>query len=74
MTKLVRIANIIEHPFSLVYRSGKNLMINGVEIYEKYERALAARLRDDYFDFGFLLGQALDALCSEAPRVVDEHG
>ena len=44
---------------SLVWNAGKNLIVNGADIFEKIDAAMAAYKNGQFFEFGNELGQAL---------------
>ncbi len=51
-------AEIIEHPLALMFRIGKNFLINGVDIFKKFSLAMQARTARNFFDCGRFLGEA----------------
>ena len=50
--KLVKMAEIFEHPWSLIYHVGKSLIVNGADIFSKVEAAVNAFRSGKYFEFG----------------------
>jgi len=39
---LLQLAEIFGHPLQLIFRAGKNLLLNGVEVYKEISAALKA--------------------------------
>lgn len=60
LSNLVEIAEIMMHPLSLMFRVGKNFLLNGVDIFKKFNVAWTAYKSENFFDFGRYLGEALD--------------
>ena len=58
LQKLLLMAEIIEHPLALMFRIGKNFLINGVDIFKKFSLAMQARTARNFFDCGRFLGEA----------------
>lgn len=56
---MVKMAEVFKHPFTLAYHVGKNLIVNGQDIYLKIQTAITSYKEEKYFDFGFNLGEAL---------------
>ena len=52
--------SVFSNPWSLVYTVGKNLLVNGVDIFHKIEDATTAYDKKDYFNFGRYCGEAMD--------------
>lgn len=46
---------------------GKNLLFNGIDIFEKIAGAVTSFLNSDYYNFGVQLGQAMDEVFLKAP-------
>eukprot|EP00347_Sterkiella_histriomuscorum_P001536 403371660 len=67
LSKLVKMAEVFAHPLSLIYHVGKNLILNGVDIFKKIADALIAYGAKDYFSFGMYVGQAMDTIFLHAP-------
>ncbi len=51
---------IFAHPLRLVYRIGKNLIVNGVDIFAKIAKGLFCYEKADFFNFGKYIGEAMD--------------
>ena len=62
LVKLVEIAEIFEHPMQLIYRAGKNLMVNGVDIFKKMMSALMFYKEGNYLETGRSIGEAMDEI------------
>jgi hypothetical protein len=43
LKNLEEMAKIIMHPLSLVYHMGKNLIVNGIDIFHKIQAAIASK-------------------------------
>ena len=67
MGKLLKMADIIEHPLSLMFRAGKNFVINGVDIFQRLNLAMQALSRADYLNFGLFLGEAFEEVVIKSP-------
>ena len=67
LSNLETMAEIIAHPISLIFRVGKNFLINGVDILKKYNLSWNAFKARNYFDFGRYLGEALDEVILKSP-------
>lgn len=67
LSKLLKMAEIFGHPLSLIYHVGKNLILNGVDIFGKIANALISFGAGDYFSFGKYVGEAMDAVFLHAP-------
>jgi len=52
-------ASVFEHPLELIYKAGKSLVINGVEIYELIHASINYYHKGDYFNFGKEIGLAM---------------
>jgi hypothetical protein len=75
--RLLQLAEVIEHPLSLMFRAGKNFLINGVDIFKRFNLAMQAIRNADYFNFGIYLGEALDEVVLKSPakkKLRDEQG
>jgi hypothetical protein len=57
---LAKMALIFEHPLTLAYTVGKNLLVNGIDIYKKISDAVTSYKSGDYYNFGKDIGEALD--------------
>lgn len=66
-SKVVKMAEVFASPLSLIYTVGKNLYLNGIDIFEKIMNAMVAYEEGDYFSFGMYLGQAMDEVFLKAP-------
>jgi len=62
-------ANIFLHPFTLFFKIGKNLIVNGAEIFLKITEAILADKSGDYFTFGKLVGEALNDIIIKSPAI-----
>lgn len=60
LTNLVKMAEVFEHPLSLVYHVAKNLIVNGVDVFGKISTGINYYHSGDYFHFGQQMGEALD--------------
>lgn len=60
-------AEVFTHPLTLIYHVGKNLILNGVDIFEKIGQALIAYGAQDYFTFGKFVGEAMEEIFLKAP-------
>ena len=67
MSNLVELAEILDHPLSLMFRAGKNFLINGVDIFKKFYLGIEAMRKTDFFDFGRYLGEAFNEVLLKAP-------
>ena len=56
--KLAQMVSIFDSPTSFAYHVGKDLMINGVEIYHEVETAITDYNNGDWSGFGYNLGEA----------------
>ncbi|CDW90839.1 UNKNOWN [Stylonychia lemnae] len=63
-------ADIIQHPLSMIVNVGKNLVINGVDILFDVSDALQAFSKQDFVGFGKALGKALQTIFKHAPYQV----
>ncbi len=59
MGKIAQMAEIFAHPWSLVWQVGKNLYVNGADIFGKISQSMQSYKDGKYFDFGKNLGEAL---------------
>ena len=67
LTNLVKMGEVFKHPLTLLYKVGKNLIVNGVDIFTNIAAAVDAYKQGDYFTFGKHVGQALvDVLLKDA--------
>lgn len=62
LSKLIEMAEIFEHPYKLIFRAWRNLIVNGVEVYHFIANAVHAKRQAEYFDFGYYIGEALDVV------------
>lgn len=62
-------AEIFGHPLSLIYHIGKNILLNGIDIFGKIAKALISFGEADYYSFGMYVGQAMDEVLLHAPIV-----
>lgn len=63
----MKLAEVFAHPLSLIYHVGKNLILNGVDIFGKIANALISYGAKDYFSFGKYVGEAMDTVFLKAP-------
>ena len=56
--KLAQMVQIFDSPTSFAYHVGKDLMINGVEIYHEVETAITDYNNGDWSGFGYNIGEA----------------
>lgn len=73
MQELVRMSEILEHPLALMFRIGKNFLVNGVDIYKKFNLGIQAYEAQNFFDFGRFLGEAFDEVVLKSPAVKKER-
>lgn len=57
--KLAQMAKTFKNPFSFIYHVGKNVLVNGKDIYSYVDAAVKAYHEPDYNQFGYQLGEAL---------------
>lgn len=57
--KLGKMARTFKNPFSFIFHVGKNILVNGKDIYAYVDAALKAYHKPDYRQFGYQLGEAL---------------
>lgn len=69
LSKLIEMAEIFEHPYQLIFRAGRNLLVNGVEVFHFLEHAFLAHRQAQYFDFGYFIGEALDVVFLNQPQM-----
>lgn len=67
LRNLEEIAMILAHPLSLMFRAGKNFLINGVDIMKKFSLGWQSYKQTDFFDFGMYLGEAFDEVVLKSP-------
>jgi len=60
--KIVALLKTFTSPMSFVYHVGKNLIINGVEIFNEVNSSYKAYQTADFYNFGYYLGEALAQL------------
>lgn len=70
LSKIARMAEIFAHPFKLIYKVGKNLIINGVDIFSKIMKALLCYERGDFFHFGMYIGEAMEEVLLSAKPMI----
>ena len=73
LTKIVRMAEIFAHPLRLIYKVGKNLIINGVDIFEKIMKALIFYEHGDFFHFGMYIGEAMEEVLLSAKPMIKSN-
>ena len=59
LKKLAEMAVIFTHPLTLALRVGKNILVNGVDIYDKISKGLTLYQSADYNGSGRQFGMAL---------------
>ena len=57
--RLVEMAETFTNPFTLSIDIGKNLFVNGVDIFKNILSAVQAFENDNYYSFGLYIGEAL---------------
>ena len=64
LDELTDMAELLAHPWSFVYKAGKNLIVNHVEILGEVQAAIQAWESDpkQYYAFGFNVGEALEQI------------
>lgn len=62
LTRLYQVADVFKHPMTLMYTIGKNLVVNGVDIFTKMASAMDYFNKQDYYNFGKQVGEALAEL------------
>ena len=62
-------AEIIGHPLALMFRIGKNFLINGVDIFKKFSLAMQARSARNFFDSGRFIGEAFQEVVLKSPAI-----
>ena len=67
LSHLLEMAQIISHPLSLMFRAGKNFLVNGVDILKKFNAGWAAYRSKDFFNFGMYMGEAMDEVVLKSP-------
>jgi hypothetical protein len=67
LAQLLRMADIIEHPLALMYRVAKNFLVNGVDIFKKFNLGMQAYTAHNYFDCGRFWGEAFDEVARKSP-------
>ena len=61
-TELVKLGEVFSNPFSLVWNIDKNMIVNGVDIFEKIMKAISYYKAGDYYNFGKYIGESLAEL------------
>ena len=69
LSNLEKMAEIFAHPLKLVVRAGKNLIVNGIDIFKKVDAAMIAYHNDDYYEFGSEIGQAIVEVFLKAAQI-----
>lgn len=69
LQKLISMAEILANPISLVYNVGKNLILNGVEIYGDIDKSVEFYKNGDYFNFGKEIGITLDEIILKSSNI-----
>ena len=74
LEKLSALAALLTNPVSLVYHIGKDLIVNGHDIYHEIEDSVTQYHNAHYKYFGFDIGMALAKLIigQEGPMEVDQ--
>lgn len=72
ISELESMAELFEHPFSLVYHVGKSILVNGGEIYTEISTAVGEYQKSQYFEFGTHLGKAMDIVFLKATATQGE--
>lgn len=67
LSAVVKMAEVFSNPLSLIYHVGKNLVVNGIDIFKKIANALIAFGEADYFTFGENVGEAMSEVFLKAP-------
>lgn len=57
--KVVNLIKTFKSPYSLIFKVGKNMIINGVEIFHSIEGAIQSYHKSQYRTMGFDIGEAL---------------
>jgi len=58
--KLAEMADNFKSPWSFAYNVGKNILLNGVDIYNEIASAIDFYDKNDYYNFGYQVGEALE--------------
>jgi len=67
LSAIAKMAEVFANPLSLIYHVGKNLIVNGVDIFKKIANALIAYGEADYYTFGADVGEAMADVFLKAP-------
>ena len=67
LSNLEKLADVFLNPLQLVWKAGKNLMVNGVDILKRFNLAWSAYKAKNFFDFGKYMGQSLDEIFLKSP-------
>jgi hypothetical protein len=67
LSQLLKMADILEHPLALMYRVAKNFLVNGVDIFKKFNLGMQAYTAHNYFDSGRFWGEAFDEVVRKSP-------
>jgi len=59
---LIDALDIMEHPKEFVYHMGKDLVLNGVDIYNEINASVAYKEESDYSNMGKSIGEALNLI------------
>lgn len=66
-------AEIFANPLSLIFHAGKNLLLNGVDIFDKIAAAVNSYGQGDFKSFGKNVATAMEAVFLNAPYVKKEY-
>ena len=61
-------AAVFSNPVTLVYHVGHNLIMNGIDIYEKLDMGVIAYKKGDYYSFGYNVGEGMAEVFLYAPK------
>eukprot|EP00347_Sterkiella_histriomuscorum_P020855 403336209 len=75
-TEIFSMIEIFSHPLQLIYNIGKNLYMNGIDIYHNIQDGVAAYKTQDYQGFGLHIGNAMEEIFKHAPfsQPSDQNG
>jgi len=57
---LAKMAKNFTSPWSFIFHFGKNILLNGVDIYNDIQTSLDYYDKKDYYHFGYYVGEALE--------------
>lgn len=60
-------AEVFLNPFKLIFTVGKNLILNGVDIFDKINAGIKAYNAGDFYNFGKSMGDAMSEVFLKAP-------